>query len=72
MSCLKEFTLVAVLRLLGSLFQVLGPKYDKLCIRNLDLQKGNFNFLLQERVATPLSSIGQKTLLKMSGHCCKI
>ena len=54
MSCLKQFTLVAVLRLLGSLFQVLGPTYDKLCIPNFNLRDGNFNFLLQERVATPL------------------
>ena len=64
MSCLKQFTLVAVLRLLGSLFQVLGPTYHTLCIPNADLRKGNFNFLLQQRVATPLSSTGQKTSLK--------
>ena len=32
---------VAVLRLLGSLFQVLDPIYDKLCVLNLNLQKGN-------------------------------
>ena len=44
MSCLKQFTLAAVLRLLGSLFKVLDPKYDKLCIPNFDLLKGNFNF----------------------------
>ena len=37
MLCLKQFMLVAVLRLLGSLFQVLGPIYDKLCIPNFDL-----------------------------------
>ena len=42
MSCLKQFTLVAVLRLLGSLFQVLGPTYKRLCIPNLDLRKGPF------------------------------
>ena len=30
--------LVAVLRLLGSLFQVLGPTYDRLSIPNLDVQ----------------------------------
>ena len=46
MSGLKQFTLVAVLRLLGSLFQVLGPTYDRLCIPNFDLQKGSFNFFL--------------------------
>ena len=28
--------------------------YNKLCIPNLDLEKCNFNFLLQEHVATPL------------------
>ena len=56
--------LVAVLRLLGSLFQVLGPTYDKLCIPNFDLRDGNFNFLLQQHVATSLSSTGQKTSLK--------
>ena len=38
-----------VLRLLGSLFQALGPTYDKLYITNFDLRKGNFNFLLRER-----------------------
>ena len=64
MSCLKQFMPVAILRLLGSLFQVLGPTHDKLCIPNFDLQKGNFNFLLQQHEATPLSSTGQKTSLK--------
>ena len=64
MSCLKQFTLVVVLRLLGSLFQVLGSTYDKLCIPNFDLRKGNFIFLLQQSVATPLSSTGQKSSLK--------
>ena len=59
MSRLKEHTLVLVLRLLVSLFQVLGPTYDKLCILNLDLPNRNFNFLLQERVATSLMSTGQ-------------
>ena len=34
---LKQFRLVAVLRLLGSFFQVLGPTYDRLCIPNLNL-----------------------------------
>ena len=53
--------LVAILTSLGSLFQVLGPTYDKVCISNFDLRKGSFNFLLQERVTTPLSSRGQKT-----------
>ena len=53
------------LRLLGSFFQVLGPTYDKLCIPNFNLQKGNFNFVLQKRMATPLLSTGQKTLLKV-------
>ena len=42
MSCVIQFTLVAVLRLLGSLCQVLGPTYDRLCIPNFDLRKGNF------------------------------
>ena len=68
MSCLKQFNLKVVLRLLGSLFQVLSPTYDKLCIPNFDLRKGNFNFLLQERVATPLSPTGQKTKFKYSGQ----
>ena len=48
-------------RLSGSLFLVLGPTYDRLCIPNFDLGKDNFSFLLQEHVATPLSSSGQKT-----------
>ena len=56
MSCLKQFTLVAVLRLFGSLLKVLGRMYDRLCIPNFDLRKGNLNFLLQHDVATPLSS----------------
>ena len=55
--------LVAVLRLLGSLLEVLGPTFDRLCIPNVDLRKGNFKFLLQQRVATPLPSTGQKTSL---------
>ena len=63
MPCLKQLMLVVVLRLLGSLFQVLGPTYDRLCIPNFDLPKGNFNFLLQQPVATPLSSTGQKSSL---------
>ena len=64
MLCLKQFMLVVVLRLLGSLFQVLGPTYDRLCIPNFDLRKGNYNFLLQKHKATTLSSTGQKTSLK--------
>ena len=47
MSCLKQFTLVAILKLLGSLFPAQGPTYDKLYIPNFNLQKGNFNFSLQ-------------------------
>ena len=61
---LKQFTLVAVLRLLESLSQVLGSMYDRLCITSFDLRKGSFNFLLQQRIATPVSSPGQKTSLK--------
>ena len=38
--------------------------YNKLFIPNFDLQKVNFDFLLQENVATPLWSTGQKTSLK--------
>ena len=47
MLCLKQFTLVAILKLLGSLFQAQGPTYGKLYIPNFNLQKGNFDFLLQ-------------------------
>ena len=64
MLCLKQFMLVLVVRLLGSLFQVLGPTYDRLSIPYFDLRKGNFNFLLQQCIATLLSSTGQKTSLK--------
>ena len=64
MLCLKQFTLAAVLRLLGSLFQVLGPTKDRLYIPNFVLRKGNFNFLLHQRVVIPLSSTGQKISLK--------
>ena len=53
MSSLKQFTQVVDLRLLGGLFQVLGCIDDNFCISNFDLPKGNFNFLLQEQVATP-------------------
>ena len=60
MSHLQQFTLVVVLRLLRSLFLVLGPTCN-LWIPNLNLQKANFNFLLQQHVATPLSSIRWKT-----------
>ena len=52
------------LKVIGEFVQVLGPTYQTLCIPNADLRKGNFNFLLQQRVATPLSSTGQKTSLK--------
>ena len=44
MLCLKQFMLVAVLRLLRSLFQVLGPTFD--------LWEANFNFLLQQLMST--------------------
>ena len=64
MLCLKEFRLVGPLMLLGSLFQVLSPTYDKLCTPNFDLQKDNLNFLLKQRVATPLSLTGQKTVVR--------
>ena len=64
MSCLKCFTLKAILRVLGSLCQVVNPTYDKLGIPNFDLRKGSFNFLIQVRVATLLSSKGQKTTFK--------
>ena len=47
MSCLKCFTLKAILRVLGSLCQVLNPTYDKLGIPNFDLRKGSFNFLIK-------------------------
>ena len=60
MFCLKQFTLVNF----GISFYVLGLTYDKLYIPNFDLRKGNFNFLLQECVDTPLSLIGHKTPLK--------
>ena len=60
MSHLQQFTLVVVLRLLRSLFLVLGPTCN-LWIPNLNLQKVNFNFLLQQHAATPLSSIRWKT-----------
>ena len=49
MSILKQFTLVAVLRLLGSLYQVLGPTYDRLRIPNFVLRKGNFIFFCYNR-----------------------
>ena len=61
---LKQFMMIAVLRLLESLFQLLGPTYDELFIRNFDLRKGNFYFLLQQRVAAPLLSTEQKISLK--------
>ena len=46
MLCLKQFTLVAVLRLLRSLFPGQGPPYNKIFIPNFDLRKGNFKFPL--------------------------
>ena len=49
MSCLKQVTLVAVLRLMGSLFQLLGPTYDKLYFPSFDLQKVNFSFFTRVR-----------------------
>ena len=64
MLCLKQSMVVAVIRLSGSLFQVLGPTFNELCIRNFDSWKGNLNFLLQEHMTAPLLSTVQKTLLK--------
>ena len=61
---LKQFTLVAVLKLLESLWQVLGPIYDRLCITNFDLRKGSFSVFLQQRIATSVSSPGQKSSIK--------
>ena len=61
---LKAIHAGSVLEVIGSLFQVLGPTSDRLCIHNFDLRKGNFNFLLRQRVATPLLSMWQKTPLK--------
>ena len=37
--------LLLVLRLLRSLFEVLDPIDNKLCIPNFDLRKGNFSFV---------------------------
>ena len=39
--------LVAILKLLGSLFQSQGPTYGKLYILDFNLQKGNLDSLLQ-------------------------
>ena len=48
----------------GNSLKVIGEfVYDKLWFPNFDLQKDNFNFLLQ-CVATPLLSTGHKTSLK--------
>ena len=55
----------------GSSLKFIGkfvPTYNKICIPYFDLQKGNLNILLQQYMATPLSSTGQKTLLNQSGH----
>ena len=49
MPCLRQFTLVVVARLMGSLFQVLGPPYDKLCTPNFDLREGKSAWLLHYR-----------------------
>ena len=68
MLCLKQLTLLVVLRLLGSLFQVLNPTYGKLCIPNFAFPKLISIFWLKGLVATPLSSTGHKTSLKYSGH----
>ena len=43
---LKLFQQVAVLRLLGDLFQVLDPTYNKVWISNFDLRKGNYIFFV--------------------------
>ena len=60
---LKELTQVADFKLPGRLFQVLGPTLDKLWIHSFDLQKGNFNFLLEEGLIITLLT-GQKSLPK--------
>ena len=42
---LKQFMLLLVLRLFWSLFEVLGPIDNRLCIPNFDLRKDNFSFV---------------------------
>ena len=53
-------TLVADFQLSGRLVQVLGPTYDKLWIHSFVFRKGNFNFLLEERVITPFHQHDRK------------
>ena len=59
--CLKELTLVADFQLSRRLVQVLGTTFDKLWIHSFVFRKGSFNFLLEERVITPVSPTGQKS-----------
>ena len=58
------FKLLTLDFLLFLCFEILGPTYDKLCISNLNLRKGNFNCLLQKCMATPLSLTVRKTSWK--------
>ena len=53
-------TPVADFKLSGRLFQVLGPTKDKFWIPQFVFRKRSFNVLLEERVITPFSPIGQK------------
>ena len=55
-------------KLLGRLFQVLGPTQDKLWIPGFALRKGSFNYLLKECVITPFSPTGQTSSSKKLGQ----
>ena len=70
---IKEVFLNVMLKAVysGSSLKFIGkfvPTYNKICIPNFDLRKGNLNIWLQQCMATPLSLTGQKTLLNQSGH----
>ena len=70
---IKEVFLNVMLKAIysGSSLKFIGkfvPTYNKICIPNFDLRKGNLNIWLQQCMATPLSLTGQKTLLNQSGH----
>ena len=60
---LKAIYVGSGLKIIGEFVPSTRHYAQELCIGNFDLQKGNFNFLLQQHVATLLLLTGQKTSL---------
>ena len=61
---LKRNDTRTIFKLLGKLFQVLGPKQNKRWIPSFVFRKGIFNVLLEEHLITLFSPTGQKSSSK--------